>query len=210
MTAIPTADALRTLNLAYRKMQEDFRLFAPELFRRSESLTTDATNGYLTPDVGVHEIEGVWDANNNALMAIDKKQRFYRDGWFLDGMDATGSGNFKKRQIAVYKNGAASLSTAYTVDFLEEYADLTATSDPAYPFTSKVHLDMLTTLQAYYWMAEQGQSRHKEKRELKSDYESDLKDAMLHYQHDHPEYLETTHSDAGIKNSRPYLNTSSS
>lgn len=210
MSAIPTADALRTLNLAYRKMQEDFRLAFPELFRRSESLTTDATYGYLTPDVGVHEIEDVFDGNNQPLTQIDKKQRFRRDGYFLDGMDATGSGQFKKRQIAVYKNGSAVTSTAYTVDFLEEYADLTATSDPAYPFTSKVHLDMLTTLQAYYWLAEQGQSRFKEKKEMKAMYEADLKDAMLHYQSDAPQYLESSHADAGTKNSRPYLNTSSS
>jgi len=206
MTAIPSADSLRTLNLAYRKMQEDFRLFAPDLFRGSASLTTDATNGYLTPAVGVGLIEAIWDGNNNKLTKINKDQRFHRDGWFLDGMDNSGSGEFKKRQIAVYINGSAKVSTAYTVDYLAEYADLTATSDPAYPFTEKVHLDMLTTLQAYYWMVEQGQSREKEARTLKNTYESDLKDAMLHYQHDEPEYYESTHSDAGVKNSRPYLN----
>lgn len=97
----------------------------------------------------------------------------------------------------VRESGSAKASTAYTVSYLREYSDLASVSSTPYPFTQKAYLDMLTTLQAYYWLAEQGDERRKEKEDRWTEYKRQLEMAGFDTLDDEPEYLQSTHSDAG-------------
>lgn len=205
MPLIPTADDLRTLNLAYRHMQRDFRTLMPELFRANESITTDAS-GYIMLPTYVLEVEDIRDSNNIKLNRIDIEQKFTGSGYYPEGMDTSGGAADGKRRLMVREAGAAKASTAYRVHYIREYSDLASTSATPYPFTQKAYLDMLTTLQAYYWLAEQGDERKKEKEERWNEYQRQLKMAGYDTLDDEPEYLTTTHGDAGNYRSYPILN----
>lgn len=208
MTVIPTADDLRTLNLAYRHMQQDFRTFAPELFRDNEPITTDS-DGYLNLPTYVYEVERIEDGNQNKLYPINLELKNIETGYYFDGMQTTGA-NDGKRRIMVRSSGTAKANTAYTVHYLKEYDDLSATNDTPYPFTGKAYLDMLTTLQAYYWLIEQGKERVKEADRRFREYKKALENAQRDYVHDEPEYGITTSMDAGDRRTSPILNVSTS
>lgn len=209
MPLIPTSDDLRTLNLAYRHLQQDFRIFQPELFRVAESLTTDAS-GYIYLPLYALEVEDIRDGNNNKVDKIDPDQRFTGSGYYHDGMSTSGASDGKRR-IMIRDSGKAKASGAsYSVQFLREYDDLASTSAKPYPFTGKMYLDMLTNLQAWYWLAEQGKERKSEKDDRFGDYQNQLQKAGFNLLDDEPEYLQTTHADAGSRNSYPILNPSTS
>lgn len=210
MPIVPTADDLRTLNLAYRHMQRDFRLMMPEWFRDKSSLTTDAS-GYIYLPTYVAEIEEVRDSNNVEVTRIDVKQRFSSSGYYHYGMETTAGANHGKRRLAFREGGAAKGSGAvFTVHFLREYDDMASVSATPYPFTQKAFLDMLTTLQAYYWLAEQGEERKKEKDERWSEYNRQKELAETETLDENPEYLHSSHADSGNRDSYPVLNPSSS
>ena len=209
MPTIPTADSLRTLNLAYRHLQRLFRVYMPELFRRSESITTDSS-GYLNLPTYVIEVEDIRNSSNNKLSRIDLEEKFHGTGYYPEGMDISGGANDGKRRLLVRENGSAKASTAYTVMYLREYTDLASTAGTPYPFTQKAWLDMLTTLQAYFWLAEQGDERKKEKEEQWKVFERHVQLAGFEGLDDEPEYGATSHADAGDRRSYPILNVSSS
>lgn len=210
MPNIPTADALRTLNLAYRHLQRDFRTIMPDLFRDKSSLTTDAS-GYIYLPTYVLEVEDVRDSNNNPVTRIDLKDQFSSSGYFHYGVETTAGANEGKRRIAIRDSGQAKAASAtYTVYFTREFSDLASSSAVPHPFSGKMYLDMLTTLQAYYWLAEQGDERKKEKEERWSEYNRQMQMAGYDALDDEPEYLTSTHADAGNARSYPILNPSSS
>jgi hypothetical protein len=210
MPTIPTADALRTLNLAYRHLQRDFRTLMPDLFRDKSTLTTDAS-GWIYLPTYVLEVEDVRDSNNRPVGRIDRKNQFDSSGYFHDGMDTAGNSNDGKRRLMIRESGEAKAANAsYTVYYTREYSDLATTAGVPYPFTGKAYLDMLVTLQAYYWLAEQGDERTKEKKDRLDDYKMQLQMAGFDALDDEPEYLTSTHSDAGNPRSYPILNPSTS
>lgn len=210
MPVIPTADDLRTLNLAYRHLQRDFRMLMPDLFRDKSALSTDASGWIYLPTYAL-EVEDVRDSNDRPVARIDRKNQFDATGYFHDGMDTQGSSNDGKRRLMIRNAGAAqAASVSYTVYYTREYSDLASTSAVPYPFTGKAYLDMLVTLQAFYWLSEQGDERVKEKKDRLDDYKMQLQMAGFDALDDEPEYLTSTHSDAGNPRSYPILNPSSS
>lgn len=210
MPSIPTSDALRTLNLAYRHLQRDFRTLSPDLFRDHSTLTTDAS-GYIYLPTYVLEVEDVRDSNNLPVPRIDLKEQFTGSGYFHYGMNTAGAADDGKRRIAIRESGRAKAASAsYTVYFTREFSDLASSSSVPYPFTGKSYLDMLTTLQAYYWLMEQGEERRKEKDDKFRDYNIQLNMAGFDALDDEPEYLSSSHSDAGNYRRYPILNPSAS
>ena len=210
MPSVPTADALRTLNLAYRHLQRDFRTLMPDLFRDKSALTTDAS-GYLYLPTYVLEIEDIRDSNNKKVERIDIKNQFTSSGYFHYGIETTAGANVGKRRIAIRSGGQAQAASAtYTVYFTREYPDLASVSSVPFPFTGKAYLDMLTTLQAYYWLSEQGDERKGEKDEQWKAYRRLNEMAGYDALDDEPEYLTSTHSDAGNYRTSPILTPSTS
>lgn len=210
MPSIPTSDALRTLNLAYRHLQRDFRTLSPDLFRDKSALTTDAS-GYIYLPTYVLEVEDVRDSNNVRVPRIDLKEQFTNSGYFHYGMNTTAGADNGKRRIAIREAGrAVAASASYTVYFVREFDDLSSSSSVPYPFTGKSYLDMLTTLQAYYWLMEQGEERRKEKDDKFRDYNIQLNMAGFDVLDDEPEYLSSSHADAGPYRRYPILNPSAS
>lgn len=206
MSVIPTADDLRTMNLAYRHMQRDFRNFAPQMFRTNSSISTDAS-GYILLPLTCYEVEGVYRSTNIKLYKIDIEDAFTETGWYEEGIDTSSS----KRRLMVREAGAASAaSVSFKVRYLIEYGDLSAVSDVPDPFGGKAYLDMITTLQAYYYLAEQGKEREKEKNERLKEYKMQLEMARSAYLDDEPTVGRTTHADAGDRQASPTLNVSSS
>lgn len=209
MPIISTADALRTLNLAYRHLQRDFRTFMPDLFRDKSSLTT--TSGWLYLPTYVMEVEDVRDGNNVPVKRIDRKEQFTSSGYFHDGVDTSGGTNDGKRRLMVRDAGRAKADGAsYTVYFTREFSDLASVSSTPYPFTSKAYLDMLTTLQAWYWLGEQGDERKGEKSDKWDDFVKQKAMAGFDVLDDEPEYLMSTHADAGEAYSHSVYTPSSS
>lgn len=210
MPNIPTADALRTLNLAYRHMQRDFRNLVPDWFRDKSTLTTDAS-GYIYLPTYVLEVEDIRDSNNHPVDKINLQEQFTSSGYYHYGMDTSGGANDGKRRIAFRDAGAAKGSGAsYTVYYTREYADLSSVSSVPYPFSQKAYLDMLVTLQAYYWLAEQGDERKSEKDERFAEYKRQKEMAQTETFDEAPEFLMSSHGDVGNASSYPMLNVSSS
>lgn len=208
MSAIPSSEALRLLNLAYRKMQLDFRVLRPDMFRDNESITTDS-DGYLNLPNYVYEVEFIYTSDNLKLSRIDLESKLHGSGYYEEGVQTSGA-NDGKRRLMVRENGAAKTSTTYTVQYLREYDDLSATSDTPYPFVGKAWLDMLSTLQAYFYFAEQGKERSKEKAAKLEEYDKMLGESAGEHLDDEPEYLYSTHGDAGDKRTSPTLTPSTS
>lgn len=208
MPTIPTSDALRTLNLAYRHMQRDFRTLMPDLFRDKSTLTS--ASGYLYLPTYVMEVEDVRDSNNVPVARIDRKSQFDSSGYFHDGVDTSGGANDGKRRLSIRSSGQAASNASYVVYYTREYSDLSSVSSVPYPFTQKAYLDMLTSLQAWYWLGEQGDERKNERSERWEDYMKQRAMAGFDALDDEPEYLMSTHPDAGEANSRTIYSPSTS
>jgi hypothetical protein len=204
---IPPSEQLRLLNLAYRKMQEDFQVFAEELFRTNATISTDA-NGYLLLPDNLTELEELITASNTdeRWEKIDKTLQFHDTGYFWDGIDpVTG-----QRRIMVRRRGQAVASTSFILEFLKEYADLTATDDPIPPFVGNRYLDLITTLQAYYYFIEQGDDRAGEATRHFNIYKALLADVRRTYFDDNPTYQRSHSNDVGDERRYPLLNPSQS
>lgn len=206
MASIPIADRLRTLNLAYRKMQKDFRTFAPELFRFDLPLTTESDGHLLLPQ-DTYEVEYIVRGTREAkIIRINLERKLTDSGYYHNGIDLAS----KKRRIMIRQNGRPAANFAVTFHYLREYADLANESDTPVPFVGKAYLEMLTTLQAYMYFTEQGKERIAEKRERWDEYQIMLDDARRDYLDDEPQYSITTHSDAGDRRSSPRILPSTS
>lgn len=193
--AIPSAEALRLLNLAYRKMQEDFAVFAEELFRANEALTTDAS-GYLLLPTYVTEVEDIRWTNSvhRKLKKINKDFRHTHTGYYHDGIDTSSN----KRRLMVRDGGnTPTTGTSFNVHYLREFSDLANESDPPIPFVGKRYLDMLTTLQAYYYYTEQGKEKAKDAEQKLKEYKMMLDAARKDFFDDEPDYGTSNHPDAG-------------
>ena len=205
---IPTTDQLRTLNLAYRKMQEDFQVFAEGLFRANENIATTAAGYLLLPNyltelemiVTTANTSEIWDLMDRELINVGT-------GYYWDGIDTASTG---KRRLMVRQRGIAKASTTFTVYYLREYDDLTLTTSVPYPFVGDRYLDLLTTLQAYYWLIEQGDNRAGEAQRQYNIYKSLLSDVRRTYFDDNPVYGRSSNSDAGDSRRYPLLNPSTS
>lgn len=202
---IPPSDALRLLNLAYRKMQEDFQIFGEELFRTNEDITS-ITGGYILIPNYLTELEMIVSKDNlfNHWEKIDKHLMYIDTGYFWDGIDS-GSG---KRRIMVRERGQAKVNAQFTVHFLREYADLTALDSVPYPFVGNRYLDLLTELQSYYFFVEQGDDRAVEAQRHFNIYKTLMGDVRRTYFDDAPTYGSSHSNDAGNERRYPLLNPS--
>jgi hypothetical protein len=176
------------------------------MFRSNGSFVTDAS-GYIYLDTNIYEIEWIKNSQNLAVPKIEIEDRHYLSGWYHDGVDT--ATNFKRR-VMVRSNGNASTSTTYTVFFIKEYADLASTSDTPYPFVGKAFLDMLTSLQAYYYYMELGKEKIQDAEAQLTHYKMLLKLAGYEYLDDEPTYGSVSHTDAGDRRTIPVLNVSTS
>lgn len=202
---IPSSDALRTLNLAYRKMQEDYQVFAEELFRTNENITSNSSGYILIPNY-LTELEMIITTGNTTEQweRLDKELMYHGTGYYWDGIDSVSG----KRRIMVRRQGVPIVSTQFTVHFLREYADLSSTDSTPYPFVGQRYLDQLTTLQAYYWFNEQGDDRAGEAQRMFGIYKQLLSDTRSTYFDDNAVYGRTTNADAGEARRYPLLNAS--
>ena len=205
--AVPTADALRLLNLAYRKMQEDFSQFYPDLFRSSSDITSNAS-GYILLPTNATKIEMIVTASNTdeRWYLMRKEAMYWGTGYYEDGYDSSSG----KRRVMVRDSGAAKASTQFTVHYTLEFSDLTATTDPTPPFVGKRYLDMMTTLQAYYYYIELGEEKAKDAQIQFDLYNRLLSDAKKDVFDKGAVYGMTRHGDAGATRRYPILHPSSS
>lgn len=205
---IPSSDALRLLNLAYRKMQQDFQVFGEELFRATPENIPSNASGYILIPNYLTELEMIVDQNNLFCRfdKIDRHLMYIDTGYYWDGID-TSSG---KRRIMVRERGQAKASANFTVHFLREYADLTALDSVPYPFVGRRYLDLLTELQSYYYFDEQGDDRATEAQRHYNIYKGLLADVRRTYFDDAAVYGSSYSNDAGNERRYPLLNPSQS
>ncbi len=178
------------------------------MFRDNENITTDAS-GYLLLPSYVHEVEFMVPTSNTnmKLELMDIEDKYNGTGFYEHGMDTS----VGKRRLMVREGGAAKVSTAYTVHYLKEYSDLTSTAGTPYPFVASAHLDLLTTLQAYFYYAEQGREKEKDAVTQLNLYKAFFGDGPAKEKlNDEAVYGRSSHSDTGNKRAFPIFNPSNS
>lgn len=184
-------------------------MFAEELFRAGEAITV-SSGSYLLLPTYVTEVEDIrWtNAVYRKLFKIDKEHRFVLTGYYHDGID-TSSG---KRRLKVREAGAdIAVGTSFQIEYLREYSDLSAEDATPIPFVGKRYLDMLTTLQAYYYYTEQGKEGASNAKTKMQEYLLMLDDARKAFYDDEPDYATSTHPDAGGAHHGPvYIPSSAS
>jgi hypothetical protein len=152
------------------------------------------------------EVEYIENSEEIKLEKIDLEHKKVSTGWYNDGIDTTTG----KRRLMVRKSGATDVGGVYTVYFTIQYNDLTALSQVPVPFSGTAYLDMLSTLQAYYYYLEQGVEKSKDAKQQFEHYGLQLEMLSAEYLDDEAEYGITTSNDAGQKHSYPILNASNS
>lgn len=200
--SLTPAEKLRLLNLAYMQMQADFKRFLPELFRGpAQALTTNAS-GYALLSADSFEVELVVVTSSKIpLERISKEFKYQGTGWYHDGIDtATG-----KRRLMFRQAGAAWPSLAVTIDTLIEFPELTALDGTPYPFVQSRYLNMLTELQTFMFLMEQGKEQAPEAERHWNVYQYLLGQAKKDMLDKRPEFMASAHADAGDSHNSPAL-----
>lgn len=205
---ISDAEKLRLLNLAYNQMQADVKRILPDLFRGdAQALTTDAS-GYIYLPTNAFEVEVLVKTSGKLpIDPISKTLKYQATGWYDDGMQTSGDG-IGKRRIMFRNAGAAHASLAVTVDILIEYPELTALDSIPYPFVQQRYLNMLTELQAFMFAMEGGKEAAGTAEKHWNMYQFLLGQLKKDRLNKLPEFIASSHNDAGDASFGPHYNQS--